>query len=91
MTETKISFWADGSIEVQGAPNLYGDDLLGGPSTTDYKVNYGEVALTELQALQAEQYGWKIVGRSNGFLVVRRGMEEFAEWAQKARHAISDL
>ncbi len=71
LIQTRISFGDDGTILVEGAP---------GPER-NYRVAYGQVALTEQQAATAERLGWHIVlGRGNGELaVVERNEKEWRD------------
>lgn len=80
---TKISFEADGTILVQGAP---------GPER-NYRVAWGQVALTEEQAATAERNGWTIVlGKGNGQLaVVERSEKEWRDFRQGYTDALNDF
>ena len=77
MIQTRISFQDDGTILVEGAP---------GPMPC-YTVKYGQVALTEAQATQAEHFGWTILlgPGNNGLAVVQRTAKEWRDAAANVR------
>jgi hypothetical protein len=75
---TKVSFTADGSIEVRNAPN---------PEMPNYMVTWGVVALTPDQARTAIlMFGWRKFNTVAGLIEVIRSEEDW----RRARKAASN-